>query len=113
EDWRPAPGKPTLKTLLFSSDAASFQCSAAMIVPSGNGSFPSRKAFIATSLPNCARNCFKLPPAKWATEIKRQSRYPAGIVMPSIGEALLSACGCPSLVLCAVDFVTERVQTAI
>ena len=31
------------KTLLFSSDGTSFQCSAAMIVPSGNGSFPSSK----------------------------------------------------------------------
>jgi len=68
--------------LLFSSDAASFQCSAAMIVPSGNGSVPSRKAFIAMSLPNWARNCFKLFPTKWATEINRQSRYPAGIVTP-------------------------------
>jgi hypothetical protein len=42
------------------------------------------KSLIAMSLPNWARTCFNLPPApaKWLTEIKRQSRYPSGIVMP-------------------------------
>src|SRR5262249_9136189 len=82
KDWRPAPGKPLAKTLLFSSDEPSFQCSAAIIVPSGNRSLPSRKALIAISLPNWARTCFRLPPAKWFTEIKRQSRYPGGILIP-------------------------------
>jgi len=31
-----------------------------MIAPSGNGSFPSRKAVIAISLPNWACNCLRL-----------------------------------------------------
>jgi len=42
-DWR----RP--KTLLFSSDGMHFQASRAMTAPSGNGSFPSRQALIATS----------------------------------------------------------------
>src|SRR5215510_1806189 len=42
EDWRPVSGKPIARTLLFSSDKASFQWRAAMIVPSGNGSVPSK-----------------------------------------------------------------------
>src|SRR5262245_15335559 len=52
-----------------------------MIVPSGNGSLPSRKALIATSLPRMARKSLRLP-SSWATEINRQSRYPGGILTP-------------------------------
>src|ERR1700689_3568512 len=59
-----------------------------MIVPSGYGSFPSRKALIATSLPRMARRSLLLP-ASWATEITLQSRYPEGIVTPKIGDASL------------------------
>src|SRR5260221_9209831 len=49
-----------------------------MIVPSGNGSFPSRQALIATSLPKTAAKLWRLP-SSWATEINLQSRYPGGI----------------------------------
>src|SRR5664279_5478530 len=49
-----------------------------MIVPSGYGSFPSRKALIATSLPKTAPKLLRLP-ASWAEEIHLQSRYPSGI----------------------------------
>src|SRR3979490_2157270 len=56
-----------------------------MIVPSGNGSLPSRDAPIATSLPRMARRSLSLP-SSWATEINLQSRYPEGILIPKIGE---------------------------
>src|SRR5215831_979428 len=46
-----------------------------MMVPSGYGSFPSREALIATSLPRMARRSLSLP-SSWATEINLQSRYP-------------------------------------
>ena len=69
------------KTWLSSSDGTRFQCSATMIAPSGNGSLPSRYAFIATSLPSCARSWLKSP-SSWVTEINFQSRYPEGIVTP-------------------------------
>src|SRR5882672_12493658 len=61
-----------------------------MIAPSGNGSLPSRYASIATSLPRMARISLRLP-SSWATEINRQSRYPAGILTPKIGELSSSA----------------------
>src|SRR5262249_25064373 len=57
-----------------------------MMVPSGNGSFPSREALIATSLPRIARKSLRLP-SSWATEINLQSRYPGGILIPKIGAA--------------------------
>src|SRR5262249_5996170 len=62
-----------------------------MIVPSGNGSFPSRKALIATSLPRMARKSLRLP-ASWATEINLHSRYPGGLLTPKIGAASPPAC---------------------
>src|SRR6266480_4289744 len=62
-----------------------------MIVPSGNGRFPSREALIATSLPRMARRSLRLP-SSWATEINLQLRYPAGILTPKIGAASPSAC---------------------
>src|SRR5579862_4209850 len=62
-----------------------------MIVPSGNGSFSSRYALIALSLPSIARISLRSP-ASWATEINLQSRYPGGIVIPKIGAASCSAC---------------------
>src|SRR6266536_626599 len=62
-----------------------------MIVPSGNGSFHSRDAVIATSLPRMARRSLRVP-SSWATEINLQSRYPAGILTPKIGAASSSAC---------------------
>src|SRR4029077_15130825 len=62
-----------------------------MIVPSGNGSFPSRAALIAKSLPRIARRSLRLP-SSWATEISFQSRYPAGIFTPKIGDVSSSAC---------------------
>src|SRR5271166_3569223 len=62
-----------------------------MIVPSGNGSFPSLKALIATSLPRTARKSLSLP-SSWVTEIKLQLRYPGGILTPKIGAASPSAC---------------------
>src|ERR1700677_1086916 len=62
-----------------------------MIVPSGYGSFPSRKARIATSLPKTAPILFKLP-ASWETETNLQSRYPGGIFVTKIGAAESSAC---------------------
>src|SRR5271154_1378861 len=48
-----------------------------MIVPSGKGSVPFRKALIATSFPNTAPKLLSLP-ASWAEETHLQSRYPAG-----------------------------------
>src|ERR1700722_13287571 len=62
-----------------------------MIAPSGNGSFPSRYALIATSLPRTAPILFRLP-ASWETEINLQSRYPGGIFVTKIGAAESSAC---------------------
>src|SRR3984893_2345400 len=62
-----------------------------MMVPSGNGSCPSREALIATSLPRMARRSLSLP-SSWATEIKLHSRYPEGILIPEIGAASPSAC---------------------
>src|SRR5882672_1280478 len=56
-----------------------------MIVPSGNGSFPSRYALIAISLPRMARISLRLP-SSWATEINLQSRYPGGMLVRKIGE---------------------------
>jgi hypothetical protein len=38
--------------VLLSCDGTRFQCSAAMIVPSGKGIVPSLKALIAISLPS-------------------------------------------------------------
>src|SRR5262249_58849684 len=58
---------------------------------SGNGSFPSREAVIATSLPRTARKSLRLP-ASWATEINLHSRYPGGILTPKIGAASPPAC---------------------
>src|SRR4029450_2713451 len=57
-----------------------------MMVPSGNGSFPSREALIATSLPRMARRSLRLP-SSCATEINLQSRYPGGILTPKSGAA--------------------------
>src|SRR5580698_10102088 len=62
-----------------------------MIVPSGNGSVPSRYALIATSLPKTAPMLFRLP-ASWETEINLQSRYPGGIFVTKGGEPESSAC---------------------
>src|SRR5262249_23033713 len=67
------------------------RASRAMIVPSGNGSLPSRTALIATSLHRMARKSLRLP-SSWATEINLQSRYPGGILTPKIGAASPSAC---------------------
>jgi hypothetical protein len=50
----------------------------AMIAPWGKGSFPSRYALMATSLPKTMAKLWRLP-SSWATEITFQSRYPAGI----------------------------------
>src|ERR1700724_3413413 len=55
-----------------------------MMVPSGNGSCPSREALIATSLPRMARRSLSLP-SSWATEINLQSRYPGGILFRKKG----------------------------
>jgi hypothetical protein len=74
--WRP-------KTLLFSSEGTKVQCKAAMIAPSGNGSFPSRYALIATSLPKTAEKLFSCP-SSCATEMSVQSRYPGGIFVTKI-----------------------------
>src|ERR1700690_3400844 len=59
-----------------------------MIVPPGNGSFPARKAVIATSLPRTAPKLFRLP-ASWAEEIHCQSRYP-------LGMSVTQGADCPS-----------------
>src|SRR5262249_43047946 len=61
-----------------------------MMVPSGNGRFPSRKALIATSLPRMAPKLFRLP-SSWATEINLQSRYPGGILSTKIGDTSAAA----------------------
>src|ERR1700739_805421 len=60
-----------------------------MIVPSGKGSFLSRYALVATSLPKTAPILLMLPPS-WDTEINLQSRYPGGISFTKIGAAALS-----------------------
>src|SRR6476660_1721293 len=62
-----------------------------MIAPSGNGSFASRYALIATSLPSTAAKLLRLP-SSWATEINVHSRYPGGIFVTKIGAACLSPC---------------------
>src|SRR3984957_7803165 len=62
-----------------------------MIAPSGNGSFPSRKALIATSLPRTARKSLRFP-SSWATEINFQLRYPGGTLPLKTGDASSSAC---------------------
>src|ERR1700685_719685 len=59
-----------------------------MIEPSGNGSFPSRHALNAISLPRTAPKLLSLP-ASWAEEIHLQSRYPLGI-------SVTEGAGCPS-----------------
>jgi hypothetical protein len=46
-----------------------------MIVPSGYGSLPSRKALNTTSLPKTAPKLLSFP-ASWAEDIHFQSRYP-------------------------------------
>src|ERR1700735_5015447 len=79
------------KTLLFSSDGTALKCKAARIVPSGKGSFPSRYALIAVSLPKTAPRLLRLP-SSWAEEIHFQSRYTAGILLTKIGGEFLSAC---------------------
>ena len=102
------------KTLLFSSDETSFQCSAAMTAPSGNGSLPSRKACIATSLPKLGTHLFQFVPC----QVVDGDQVPLAISGRNCDAIdrrgiTLSACGWPSLVLCAVDFVTYSVQTVI
>src|SRR5882724_11302620 len=62
-----------------------------MIVPSGNGSFPSRYALVAISLPKTARKSLRLP-SSWATETTGQSRYPGGVLIPKIGATWSSSC---------------------
>src|SRR5215470_8644808 len=56
-----------------------------MIVPSGKGSLPSRKAVIATGFPSFARMSLTGEPTR-ATEIKGQSRYPAGGSIPFVSK---------------------------
>src|ERR1700730_1446326 len=77
-----------------------------MMVPSGNGSCPSREALIATSLPRMARRSLSLP-SSWATEINLQSRYPGGILIPKIGE--LSSSGPPAETVIAPITLTAMV----
>ncbi len=62
----------------------------AMMAPSGYGSFSSRAAPIAASLPRMARRSSRLPSSR-ATEISRQSRYP-GEFDPVDRAAVPSAC---------------------
>src|ERR1700733_3320723 len=62
-----------------------------MIVPSGYGSFPSRYALIATSLPRIAAKLCSVP-SSWATDTNLQSRYPGGILIPKIGTASPPPC---------------------
>src|ERR1700722_3922333 len=78
------------KTLLFSSDGVYFQAKRAIIAPSGNGSLPSRYALIAISFPNTARRSLRLP-SSCATEISRQSRYPAGSLTSILAAGAPSA----------------------
>src|ERR1700728_1676726 len=62
-----------------------------MIVPSGYGSFPSRYALIATSLPRIAAKLCRVP-SSCATDTNLQSRYPGGILIPKIGTASPPPC---------------------
>src|ERR1700722_1213732 len=57
-----------------------------MIAPSGNGSWFSRYALIAISLPKRARISLGTP-ASWATEINFQARYPGGILVEEAGPS--------------------------
>src|SRR5580692_9769361 len=62
-----------------------------MIVPSGYGSVPSRKALNAVSLAKTAPKLLSLP-ASWAEEIHLQSRYPLGISVTKGAAGSPSAC---------------------
>src|SRR5580698_317134 len=60
-----------------------------MMVPSGKGMVPARKALTATALPRTAPRLLSLP-SSWADATHFQSRYPAGFSV-TYGAAASSA----------------------